>query len=253
MNIDIRDRICINRLCIYKLSLKRKNEMSGNNLIINNEGRKRRIVTPLIALLIAVVISIAFASVFVYYPMEVTLEPKSPPVYFDKGTNYNQDDLWSGNKISVLIGSNGGSLIVTVHPTYQTAVYKSVAKIVNRDSKAYDVYINVRTSITPSITGTGSAFSTQSDSSDIKICFVSSSRSTSGFPTPGYTADYGCYSLQSTGLKKIESLPAGGSWDIDLYVYIPEGASGITSSTFTAQIHLIYTPYNQQLSSEQPP
>jgi len=118
--------------------------MSGNNLIINNEGRKRRITTPLIALLIAVVISIAFASVFVYYPMEVKLRPVSPPVYFAAGTNSNQDDLGNGNTISVSIGSNGGSLIVTVHPTYQTAVYKSVAKIVNSDSKAYNVYVYVK-------------------------------------------------------------------------------------------------------------
>jgi hypothetical protein len=224
--------------------------MSGNNLIINNNDRKRRITTPLIALLIAVVISIAFASVFVYYPMEVKLQPVSPPVYFEKtGSNADADDLGSGNKISVSIGSNGGSLIVTVHPTYQTAVYKSVAKIVNGDSKAYNVYVYVRTSITP-ITASplGSTFSDQSASSDIEICFVSSSRSTSGFPTPGYSVDVKCVSLQSTGLTYIGSLSASSSWDIDLYVYIPEGATGITSNTYTALIHLIYTP-----SSETPP
>jgi hypothetical protein len=223
--------------------------MSGNNLIVNNNGRKRRITTPLIALLIAVVISIAFASVFVYYPMAVTLQPVQPPVYFDVGTNSNQTDLGSGNKISVSIGSNATSLNITVHPTYQTAVYKSVAKIVNSDSKAYNVYIYVRTSITP-ITASplGSTFSTQSASSDIKICFVSSSRSTSGFPTPGYSVDVKCVSLQSTGPTYIGSLSASSSWDIDLYVYIPEGAYDITSNTYTALIHLIYTP-----SSETPP
>jgi len=221
--------------------------MSGNNLIINNEGRKRKITTPLIALLIAVVISIAFASVFVYYPMEVKLQPVSQPVYFYYGSNSNQNDLGNGNTISVSKGSEGGSLIVKVHPTYQTAVYKSVAKIVNDDSRAYNVYVYVRTSITP-ITGTGSAFTGQSASSDIKICFVSSTRSTSDFPTPDYTVNVRCVSLQSTDLTYIGSLGAGGRWDIDLYVYIPEGASGITSTTYTAQIHLIYTP-----SGETPP
>jgi len=223
--------------------------MSGNNLIINNDGRKRRITTPLIALLIAVVISIAFASVFVYYPMAVTLQPVQPPVYFATGTNSDQDDLGSGNKISVSIGSNAMSLNITVHPTYQTAVYKSVAKIVNSDSKAYNVYIYVRwTNISITANPLGSTFSTQNSQSNITICFVSSSRSTSGFPTPGYTVDYKCVSLQSTGLTYIGSLSAGGSWDIDLYVYIPEGAYGITSTTYTALIHLIYTP-----SSETPP
>jgi hypothetical protein len=223
--------------------------MSGNNLIINNNGRKRRITTPLIALLVAVVISIAFASVFVYYPMAVTLQPVSPPVYFVAGTNSNQDDLGSGNKISVSIGSNGASLNITVHPTYQTTIYKNVTKIVNSDSKAYYVWINIRwTNISITASPLGSTFSTQNSQSNITICFVSSSRSTSDFPTPSYTVDVKCVSLQSTGLTKIGTLPAGGSWEIDLYVYIPEGASGITSTTYTALIHLIYTP-----SGETPP
>ena len=223
--------------------------MSGNNLIINNEGRKRRITTPLIALLIAVVISIAFASVFVYYPMAVTLQPVQPPVYFDAGSNSNKSDLWYGQNtaISVLIGSNATSLNITVHPTYQTTVYKNVSRIVNRDSKAYNVSIYVRTSI-ESITGTGSTFSTQKSQSNIMICFVNSSRSTSDFPTPGYTVDVKCVSLQSTGLTNIGLLDGGKSWEIDLYVYIPEGANIDGLTTYTALIHLIYTP-----SSESPP
>jgi len=225
--------------------------MSGNNLIINNKSRKRRITTPLIALLIAVVISIAFASVFVYYPMAVTLQPVRPPVYFAAGSNSNQSDLGSGKLINVFIGSNGTSLNITVHPTYQTAVYKSVAKITNDDSKAYYVWINIRwTNISITASPLGSTFSTQSASSDVKICFVSSSRSTSGFPTPGYTVDVKCVSLQSTtsSPEYIGSLNEGSSWDIDLYVYIPEGAYGITSNAYTAQIHLIYAP-----SDETPP
>jgi hypothetical protein len=232
--------------------------MSGNNLIVNNNSRKRRITTPLIALLIAVVISIAFASVFVYYPMAVTLQPVSPPVYFAAGTNSNQNDLGSSggtsNTIYVSIGSNKTSLTITVHPTYQTAVYKSVARIVNGDSKAYNVWIYIRdTNISITASPLGSTFSTQSQSSDVKICFRSSSTSgktTSDFPTPGYTNVITCVSLQSTGLTYIGSLLASSSWDIDLYVYIPEGAYGITSNTYTALIHLIYTTAS---SSETPP
>jgi len=225
--------------------------MSGNNLIVNNDGRKRRIATPLIALLIAVVISIAFASVFVYYPMAVTLQPVQPPVHFATGDNSNQSDLWGRSSIFVLIGFNGTSLNITVHPTYQTAVYKSVAKIVNTDQKGYNVWINIRwTNISITASPLGSTFSTQNSQSNITICFVGSSRSTSGFPTPGYTVDVKCVSLQSTGLTYIGYLPATGSWDIDLYVYIPEGAYDITSTTYTALIHLIYTTAS---SDEQPP
>ena len=117
--------------------------MSVNNLIVNNNSRKRRITTPLIALLIAVVISIAFAGVFVYYPMAVTLQPVSPPVYFAEGTNSNQDDLWNGNKISVSIGSNKTSLNITVHPTYRVTYYKNVSIVYNNDYKAYKVCFRV--------------------------------------------------------------------------------------------------------------
>jgi hypothetical protein len=230
--------------------------MSGNNLIINNNDRKRRITTPLIALLIAVVISIAFASVFVYYPMAVTLQPVRPPVVFDTGTNSNRNDLGgsdtTSNTISVSIGSNKASLNITVHPTYQTAVYKNVAKIVNSDSsKAYNVWINIRwTNISITVSSLGSTFS-QSASSDIEICFRSSStsgKSTSDFPTPGYTGVIKCVSLQSTGQTYIGSLGANSEWEIDLYVYIPEGANIDGSTTYTALIHLIYTP-----SGETPP
>jgi hypothetical protein len=229
--------------------------MSGNNLIVNNNGRKRRITTPLIALLIAVVISIAFASVFVYYPMEVILQPVRPPVYFETGSNAGAYDLGgsdtTSNTISVSIGSNGASLNITVHPTYQTTVYKNVTKIVNRDSKGYNVWINIRwTNISIMVSSLGSTFPTQSQSSNVTICFVSSSRSTSGFPTPGYSVDVRCVSLQSTstGLTYIGFLGAGSSWEIDLYVYIPEGANIDGSTIYTAEIHLIYTP-----SSETPP
>ena len=224
--------------------------MSGNN-----NDRKRIIVTPLIALLIAVVTSIAFAAVFIYYPMAVTLQPVQPPVYFETGSNVSNYDLggsgtpYTSNTIYVSIGSNATSLNITVHPTYQTAVYKSVARIVNSDSKAYNVSINIRwTNISITASPLGSTFSTQSASSNVTICFVNLSRSTIDFPTPSYLVDVGCVSLQSTGQKHIGTLPANGSWDIDLYVYIPEGASGINSITYTVLIHLIYTP-----SGETPP
>jgi len=117
--------------------------MSGNNLIVNNNSRKRRIITPLIALLIAVVISIAFAGVFVYYPMEVILQPVSPPVYFDEGNNSNQNDLRSGNKISVSIGDNKTSLNIVVHPTYRVTYYKNVSIVYNNDGRSYRVCFRV--------------------------------------------------------------------------------------------------------------
>jgi hypothetical protein len=72
--------------------------MSGNN-----NDRKRIIATPLIALLIAVVTSIAFAAVFVYYPITVEVSAVDAPVKIGYGNNSNQYDLGSGN-IQVSVG-----------------------------------------------------------------------------------------------------------------------------------------------------
>ncbi len=48
----------------------------------------------LIALLaIATLVSIVNASVFVYYPINMTINPQQPPVVFVAGGNANGDDL----------------------------------------------------------------------------------------------------------------------------------------------------------------
>ena len=216
--------------------------MSGNNLIVNNNGRKRRITTPLIALLIAVVISIAFASVFVYYPMEVTLQPVQPPVYFETGSNADAYDLGrsdtTSNTISVSIGSNKASLTITVHPTYQVTYYKNVSIVYNNDGKSYKVCFRVNTPLSDLPSG-----------SKVYLYIYSQggTRSLSGNPpTPSsYLAQI---DLISTGTTCVGTLDSDNFYEMDLYIYIPEGASGITSTTYTAEIHLIYTP-----SSETPP
>jgi len=212
--------------------------MSGNNLIMNNNDRKRRITTPLIALLIAVVISIAFASVFVYYPMEVTLRPVQPPVYFDEGTNANKADLGSDNTISVSIGSNKASLTITVHPTYRVTYYKDVSIVYNNDGKSYKVCFRVNTPLSDLPSGLKVY---------LYIYSQGGTRSLSGNPpTPSsYLAQI---DLTSNGETCVGTLDSDNFYEMDLYIYIPEGASGITSTTYTAEIHLIYTP-----SSETPP
>ena len=210
--------------------------MSGNNLILNNNGRKRRITTPLIALLIAVVISIAFASVFVYHPMAVTLQPVQPPVYFDAGTNSNKDDL--GYKISVSIGDNATSLTITVHPTYQVTYYKNVSIVYNSDYKSYKVCFKVNTPLSNLPPDSEAYLYIYSNGSD---------RSLSGYPTPTPSGFLAQIDLTSTTVPtKIGLLNAGQGYELDLYIYIPEGAS--LPSTQTIQLYLIYTP-----SGETPP
>jgi hypothetical protein len=221
--------------------------MSGNNLIVNNNGRKRRITTPLIALLIAVVISIAFASVFVYYPMAVTLQPVSPPVYFDEGTNSNKSDLGSGNTINVFIGSDKTSLNITVHPTYQVTYYKNVSIVYNNDTKPYEVCFRVVNTNLSSLPPGSKVY--------LYIYRQGGTRSLSGNPpTPTSNSYLAQIDLTSTsnGATCVETTTLGSKqfYEIDLYIYIPEGNNvGMESeTTYTALIHLIYTP-----SSESPP
>jgi hypothetical protein len=224
--------------------------MSGNNLIVNNNGRKRRITTPLIALLIAVVISIAFASVFVYYPMAVTLQPVQPPVYFAAGTNSNQSDLggsgtpYTSNNISVSIGSNATSLTITVHPTYQVTYYKNVSIVYNNDGKSYKVCFRVVNTNLSSLPPGSKVY--------LYIYSQNGTRSLSNYPTPtpsGYLAQI---DLTSTGTTCVPTtLDSNKLYEIDLYIYIPEGNNvGMTSgTTYTANLLLIYTPQ----TSETPP
>jgi hypothetical protein len=195
--------------------------------------RKQKSVGLLIAL---AALSATLASVFAYYPVTATLSPTSPPVYFAAGTNAGQDDIGSGNTISVAIGSNGASLSFTVHPTYQTCYWKNITIIKNDDSKAYNIYLRV---VTP-VSGLPSGSIAR-----IYVYTKGAERSLSGYPTPAPTS--GTYvDLTATGTTFIGSLSGGSAFEIDVYTYIPEGST--LPSPASAYLLLIYTP-----SGETPP
>ena len=103
----------------------------------------------LIALLaIATLVSIVNASVFVYYPINITITPQQPPIVFVGGDNANQRDLW-GNTITVNIGDSGTSLAIEVHPTLQRNYYYDIARIKNNDiSNTYYIKFRVTQAIT---------------------------------------------------------------------------------------------------------
>ena len=187
---------------------------------------------------LAVFASIVFASVFVYYPATITVSPVNPPVVFATGSNAGQPDLGAGNKIAVSIGSNAASLAVTIHPTYQVAYYKSVAKIVNNYQQTYYVYLKVQTFAQGLPQG-----------SQLKLYIYNDGapRSLSGYPQPTPTS--GSYvDLTTTGQTGPIILSSGSSLELDIYVYIPEG-NPLPSSTVTAQLLLVYT----LSSTETPP
>jgi hypothetical protein len=182
---------------------------------------RRRVIAA--AMLPLLLLTIAYASVFVYYPMTITTTAVEPPVVFDEGSNAGGEDL-GGNTIDVSISPQNTSITITLHPTYQETLYKNVSLIKNLDTRAYNVYIRVLTPLSlPS-----------SSSAVLQI------RSLDG-ATVIATVD-----LLSTGTTPIGSLAAGDTWSMWVHYTIPEQSS--PPPTTSATLQLIYTP-----SSESPP
>lgn len=167
----------------------------------------------LLALLIALPISVAVAAVFIYYPMHVNVQQLAPPVQFATGTNSGQSDL-EGQTIGVSIGENKTSVTLSLHPTYQRAYYKDILHIKNTGTSTYQVYVRVDTPI--SLPTGGYA----------KMYIIT--------PSNTYTVD-----LTTTGTTTIGSMASGADWQVDVEIYIPEGNPTITGS---ASVSLIYTP-----------
>lgn len=102
------------------------------------------------AVALAPSISLVYANVFVYYPIQASLSPVNRPIYFDtSATNAGNPDIGGGgnpyqtNKIEAVVSDGNTRLDITVHPTHRVTYYKNVAKILNTDGKTYYVYIKV--------------------------------------------------------------------------------------------------------------
>ena len=191
---------------------------------------RRDIFIAAIAVTLILTISIAYANVFVYMPIEVKLQPVSPPVRFDLGSNANKPDLGPGNTITVNLDASNTSLDITIHPTFRVSYYKNISIVINTDSKAYYLYFRVVTAATLPSGGVA------------KLCIypANATRSLSGWPDPDVPSSVTCISLTSTNTSSPLTLNAGDKIEIDVYVKIPPAAS-LPSQT-SAQIHLIYTP-----------
>jgi hypothetical protein len=193
----------------------------------------RRPATALsVALAIAIILSYAFASVFVYYPVTVNLSPVNPPIKFQDGSNANQNDLggsgspYTSNRIEVTIGSDGASLTLTLHPTKQHNYYRNVSLIQNTDGKAY--YITVRV-VSPATLPPGS---------QARLLIYNA-------PSGGTLVAN--VNLLATGdTSATATIAASGNpgsiWRIDLYIFIPEGS---TVSATSASLQLVYSPSNE--------
>ncbi len=175
-------------------------------------------------LAIAAVASVAFASVFVYYPGTVTAYYQRPPVVWSSDSNTNATDL-EGQEIKVITGSNATTLSVEVHPTYEYTYYKGIAKISNVGTRSYNVYIRIIESADFGDISGASVELILHTSNSVQVLDMTESE--------GKT--YGPFLLNS-----------GEDISVDIQYYLPSGVKLPSSVTF--QIQLIYTP-----GSETPP
>ncbi|MEM0472802.1 MAG: hypothetical protein QXX84_07900, partial [Sulfolobales archaeon] len=194
---------------------------------------RRDIFIAAIAVTIALAISIAYANVFVYAPIEITLQPVNPPVYFEYGSNAGKLDIGSGNNIIVSLGPSKESLTVTIHPTYEVSYYKNVSIIVNTDNKVY--YLSFRVE-EPAILPPGSI---------LYLCVYESNAprklwANLANPRPIPIEVLCIYLLPYYADVAYEHIINPNSkLELDVYVYIPEGTS---PSQTISKLNLIYTP-----------
>ncbi|MEM3967813.1 MAG: hypothetical protein QXK04_08585 [Ignisphaera sp.] len=181
----------------------------------------KQIVAPIAVLLVT---SIAFASVFAYYPLTITVSPQAPGVRFGAGSNAGQPDIGTGKNISTTIGQSGTSVSFTIHPTYQENYYKNVTVITNSDDNAMNVYL-----IFDSVSSNLPTVKLFVYEGTTKVTVLDIASQSIGTPI------------------RVGQIASGKTWQIDLYVKIPEGTS-ITGAQYQVTARLVYTP-----SSETPP
>jgi hypothetical protein len=175
----------------------------------------------LIALLaIATLISIVNASVFVYYPINLTISPQQPPVVFSTGNNSNTRDLWDK---TITVSTGGGTnLTIKVHPTLQRNYYYDIARIKNNDDlNTYYIKFRVTTPITDN--GVSVAYLIINGDYDNKIDLKSSGVQPSGWIT----------------------LSSSSEFRVDLYIVL----NSVEGGDITAGVDLIISTTN----AESPP
>ena len=196
------------------------------------DDTRRAVVLALVA---TIILSIAFSSVFVYYPITAQISPVSPPVILDSGSNAGRSDLSGSNTIGVSIGANKTSATITIHPTYQASYYENVTIIRNKDSKSYNVTLKVyytNVSDLPS----GSKVS-------LYLFSKGATRNLSEWPSSNLapSGSLAVLDLTQTTTPATVTLSGGSIVEADILVYIPEGST-MPTSPVTANIYLVYTP-----------
>lgn len=178
-----------------------------------------RISRAVIILALLTLLALVGTAVFVYLPVNVTINSVSPPVIFQLGSNAGGQDL-AGNTIQVTLGANSSSATLVLHPTYQRTYYHDVLQVSNPSPPAGDnYYIGIK--VVSPLTGTGFASATARvyDSAN-NLLFTAdlTTAGTYGFPT---------------------LLPDGQTFRIDIEIVITEG---VTLPSGSVTFELVYSP-----------
>ncbi len=121
-----------------------------------NVARTRRLLFVAASLIAVLVATMAYASIVVIYPLNVSVSEVAPPVKFQAGSNANQTGL--GGTMTVIIGKNQASATVSFQVTYQTNYIHDLLEVVNTAENDYYVAIRVDT---PLVSNTGVVSSAQ--------------------------------------------------------------------------------------------
>ncbi|MCX8142534.1 MAG: hypothetical protein N3F04_07220 [Candidatus Nezhaarchaeota archaeon] len=178
-------------------------------------------IAPIVVLLAT---SIALATVFVYYPLEITVQPTAPGVKFWNGSNAGNPDI-GPYRITVTLGLNNTSASIVIHPTYQENYYKDILQVRNYDDDAMYVYFIIKEH-------------NLSDPINNVTIFIYNITTT---PTLVNTTKI--VSSQKNQPIYVGQIGSNQLWSIDFYVNVTEASS--INGLFNIELHLVYTPVNE--------
>jgi hypothetical protein len=177
----------------------------------------------LILILVSMLTSFVYASVFTYNPLTINISPVAPPVIFKYGANTGKADL-RGTTITATISNTNTSLTLTLHPTYQKVYYKDVARINNTDTNVYYVMFNVTSPLTNSKITSAKLYLWEGTTKKLEV------------------------DLRTTGPTSRVSMNGKAEWRIDVEIVISESGGSYNTpppASDSVTLNLIYSTQDE--------
>lgn len=169
-----------------------------------------------------------------YYQVNVNTQLMSPLVEL-MGSSY-ADMPGFVEVVHVGLGAEGVPLKIIVYPTYQTAYYRDIIRIRNRDRRAYNVFLVVASPMNLPLGGRATLYVYEGGAEKTLRLPLGA------LPPSGCVAYINLTSVCARGFP----IDAGETFEIDLLIYLPEGLALPESAS--ADIYLLI-----DVSSESPP